>query len=274
MKKVIILFSFIILFASCEDVIDLKLPTTKPRLVIDASINWENTTDGKNQEIKLSLSAPFFNNTIPPANGAEVFITNSSSGVIFNFIEEGDTGVYKTSNFLPELNATYELTVKYKDDIYKATETLLTTSPINRIEQDNESGITKDEISVKAFYNDPEDEKNFYFFEFSDSNSLKPSLSVYNDEFTNGNTNISITYFGEETELTKDMIVTVKKYGVSQRFYNFMNVLLRQVEGSGGGFETQPATVRGNILNTTNQENFPFGYFRLSQVDVYEYIVE
>lgn len=274
MKKVIILFSLIILCTSCEDVIDLKLPTTKPRLVIDASINWKNTTTGKNQKIKLSLSAPFFDNTIPPANGAEVFITNSSSGVVFNFIEEGNTGVYKTSNFQPELNATYELTVKYKNEIYKATETLLATSTINRIEQDNESGITKDEISVKAFYNDPENEKNFYFFEFSNNESLKHSLRIYNDEFTNGNTNISVTYFGEETELEQGMIVTVKNYGVSQQFYDFMNVLLRQVDGSGGGFETQPATVRGNILNTTNQNNFPFGYFRLSQVDVYNYTIE
>lgn len=273
MKKIFLLFSLIILCISCEDVIDLKVPTTKPKLVIDASINWKNTTNGKNQEIKLSLSAPFFDATIPPANGAEVFITNSN-GVIFNFMEQGNTGVYKTSNFQPELNETYELTVKYKNEIYKATETLITTAAINRIEQDNESGITKDEISVKVFYDDPENEKNFYFFEFSDSNSAKPSLSVYNDDFTNGNNNISVTYFGEEVLLEQGMTVTVKKHGVSKRFYEFMNVLLRQVESSGGGFETQPATVKGNIVNTTNKDNFPFGYFRLSQVDVYNYTIQ
>ena len=54
-----------------------------------------------------------------------------------------------------------------------------------------------------------------------------------------------------------------------------MNILLHQNSEEGGGpFETTPATVRGNCINETNPDNFPFGYFRLSEVDEITYIVE
>ena len=57
--------------------------------------------------------------------------------------------------------------------------------------------------------------------------------------------------------------------------YDFMFILLQQSNDEGGGpFETQPATVRGNCVNMTNPDNFPFGYFRLSEVDKIIYTVE
>ena len=54
-----------------------------------------------------------------------------------------------------------------------------------------------------------------------------------------------------------------------------MFILLQQNAADGGGpFETQPATVRGNCINDTNPENFPLGYFRLSEVAELIYTVE
>ena len=63
--------------------------------------------------------------------------------------------------------------------------------------------------------------------------------------------------------------------GVDQEFYNFMFILLQQgSDDSGGPFETQPATVRGNIVNTTNPDNFPLGYFRVSEISTLSYTVQ
>jgi hypothetical protein len=54
-----------------------------------------------------------------------------------------------------------------------------------------------------------------------------------------------------------------------------MFILLQQGSDDGGGpFETQPATVRGNCINITNPNNYPFGYFRLSEVDEVIYTIE
>ncbi|HIC32047.1 MAG TPA: DUF4249 family protein, partial [Flavobacteriaceae bacterium] len=64
MKKLIYI-SLLLLVFNCEEVVDIDLPTTEPKLVIDASLNWFDGTAGNEQEIKLTLSAPFFDAEVP-----------------------------------------------------------------------------------------------------------------------------------------------------------------------------------------------------------------
>ena len=270
MKKIIFIIIVIFTYA-CEDVIDLDLPTSKPRLVIDASINWLKGTSGNEQQIKLSLTAPFFDADVPPANGATVIITDNNDNS-FEFIEDGDTGIYINSAFIPEINGEYNLTVLYKEETYVASEILQPVSEITRVEQNLEGGFTGEETEIKAFFNDPIDEENFYFFEFTPSLPVTPTLDTFNDEFVNGN---EIFGFYVEEDLDPGQSVTIKIHGVSERFYEFMFILLQQIDDGGGGpFETQPATVRGNCINLTNPDNYPLGYFRLSEVDELVYVVE
>ena len=49
-------------FTSCTDVIDVDVPTAPPRLVIEASIDWQKGTSGNFQRVRLSTSTPFFEN--------------------------------------------------------------------------------------------------------------------------------------------------------------------------------------------------------------------
>ncbi|MEH6536305.1 MAG: DUF4249 family protein [Psychroserpens sp.] len=270
MKKYIYILLGLLIF-SCEDVIDVDLNNAGPKLVIDASINWFKNTTGNDQSVKLSLSAPYFDDAVPPATGAEVRIIKASDAV-FIFTEEGTTGIYKNSSFIPQLNETYSLEITYQGETYTATETLKSVVDIDYVEQNDEGGFSGDETELKAFYTDPVDEENYYFFEFISDIPEIPDLEVYDDEFTDGN---QIFGFYTEEELEAGDLVTIRNYGVSERFYEFMFILLQQNSEEGGGpFETQPATVRGNCINETNPENFPLGYFRLSEVAELIYTVE
>ena len=69
--------------------------------------------------------------------------------------------------------------------------------------------------------------------------------------------------------------VTLTLQGISESYYNYMNILLG-IAGSNGGspFQTPPATVRGNIVNQTNFDNYALGFFRLSEIDSMQYTVE
>lgn len=271
MKKLIYTISLICLFTNCEDVIDVNLNTAEPRLVIDAAINWFKNTTGNEQSIKLSLTAPFFNDEVPPANDATVFITDTNNNV-FNFTEEADTGIYRNTNFIPVINETYTLSVTYNGETYTGTETLKSVASIDYVEQENEGGFSGEDIELKAFYTDPANEENYNFFEFISDIPSIPTLEVYEDRFTDGN---QIFGFYTEEDLEAGDLVTIRNYGISERFYQFMFILLQQgSEETGGPFETQPATVRGNCVNTTNPNNFPFGYFRLSEVDELIYTVQ
>ncbi|MFD2543829.1 DUF4249 domain-containing protein [Lacinutrix gracilariae] len=264
----IISFTFL---TSCEDVVDIDLPTSEPKLVIDASINWFKNTPGNEQSIKLSLSAPFYDNEVPPANNAQVIITDTNNNT-FEFIEDGDSGIYQNNNFIPEINGAYLLTINYKGEVYTATETLKSVAEIEYVEQNLEGGFSGEETEIKAYFTDPPDEENYYFFEFIPSLNVTPTLDTFKDEFVNGN---EVFGFYVEEDLDEGESVIIRNYGVSERFYEFIFVLLQQSsENDGGPFETQPATVRGNCINQTNPENYPFGYFRLSEVSEFNYTVE
>jgi hypothetical protein len=54
-----------------------------------------------------------------------------------------------------------------------------------------------------------------------------------------------------------------------------MSILLSIAGNNGGGpFQSPPATVRGNIINTTNPSNYALGYFSLSEMDTKNYTIE
>lgn len=270
MKRVLF-FIMLVGFMSCEDVIDVDLPQSEPKLIIDASINWLKGTSGNFQAIKLSLSAPYFDTNIPPANGAVVKIINSQN-TEFVFEEDGNTGVYINNTFSPIIDETYQLTIIYNNETYTAVETLKSVSPITRVEQEKTGGFLGEDYEIKAFTTDPLDEDNYYLIEFSNDIPTLPTLEVFKDEFVNGNE--VFAYFSDE-DLEIGNEIKIRTYGTSERFYEFMFILLQQTsEGGGGPFETQPATVRGNCINTTNKENYPLGYFRLSEIDEFIYTIQ
>ncbi|SHJ10598.1 DUF4249 domain-containing protein [Algibacter luteus] len=268
-KYVIVLFS--LFFISCEDVIDVDLDTSEPRLVIDASINWIKGTTGETQFIKLSLSAPYFDESIPAASGASVLITDSNSNT-YNFIEEGASGIYVNDSFVPEIGMVYNLLINYNNEIYTASETLMPVVPIEFVEQKNDGGFAGDEIEIKVFYTDPGGIDNYYLFEFIKTSSNSLNLEVYDDEFNDGNR--IFAFHSDETLEAGDELI-IRNAGVSERYYEFFNILLQQTdEQSGDPFQTQPATVRGNCINQTNPEHYPFGYFRASEVDEFIYFID
>lgn len=264
---ILLIFSF---FFSCEDVIELDLPSSEPKLVIDASITWFKGTAGNEQSIKLSLSAPYFDSEIPPASGASVQIEDAD-GNLYVFSEDGNSGIYTNSNFQPVINLEYTLTIIYDGETYAGSEVLTSVVDIDYVEQNLEGGFTGEDIELKAYFTDPADEENYYFFEYIPDAMILPSFDIYNDDFINGN-----LFFGFylEPDLSIGDQVTIRSHGVSQRFYDFMFILLQQTPDEGGGpFETQPASVRGNCINLTNPDNYPLGYFRLSEVSEVVYTI-
>ena len=270
MKNYILILLSAIFCISCEDVIDVDLETSDPRLVIEATVNVEENGT-VSAIVKLSETAPFFDNVIPPVTDAIVTIT-SENGEVFNFPHVGE-GVY-TSDFIPVLETAYTLEVVHNNETYTATESLNTVVPLeDEVEQENDGGFTGEEIELTAFFTDPQGVDNFYLIEILvDDSQTDEGIEAFSDEFFDGNT-IPIFYVNEILE--PGVTVTFNLFGVDEEFFNFMTILLQQIEDGGGGpFETQPATVRGNMINQTNPNNFPLGYFRISEKSTIIYTVQ
>ena len=264
-----ILLSFF--FHSCEEVVDVPLNTEKPRLVVDAGINWYKGTAGNEQKIKLTTTTGFYNQTIPLVSGATVFVKNSVN-TVFDFIEIPNTGEYVCTTFIPQIDEIYTLTVISGGQTYTATETLKSLTPIQELIQKNDGGITGEDIEIRTFYNDPILEENYYMFKFKYSNQVKIDYYVDEDRFYNGNSFFSVT---NNDDLSAGDQVEITHFGISRTYYNYMTVLLSIAGNSGGGpFQSPPATVRGNVVNQTNFDNYALGFFRLSEVDTRNYTIQ
>ncbi len=265
--KITLLLLMILGIYSCEEVVDVKLEESEPRLVVEASILWKKETTGNFQIIRLTTTAPFFEDSTPPAEEAEVTV-RSENGDLYIF-EELEPGFYINDFFQPELNESYSLQIIYKDEIYIATESLIPVSSLEYVEQSTGGGFGGGDIELRAYYFDPPDVENYYFFRFLYEDL---SIQISEDEFTDGN--LTFAYFSNE-DLVPGEEVAFEIQGISKRFYEYMFILRSQAGTNGGGpFQTQPTTVRGNIINTTNPDNFAFGYFRLSETDFLEYTIQ
>jgi hypothetical protein len=270
MKKIMYLIA-LVLFASCEDVVDIDLETASPKLVIEANILWKKGTTGNEQRIKLSTTTGFYSTEIPTVSNATVFITNSST-TVFNFIEiVPNTGEYICTNFVPVVNENYTLTVIVNGVTYKATQTLLATPDIDYVEQTTVQGIGGDLIQVKFFFQDNGLEDNNYLIIVKKSDEVIPELGAISDEFFQGN---QMFGFYSDDELEAGNQLTFGLQGMSLRYYNYMNKLINIVGSAGNPFATPPATLRGNIINQTDSNNYPLGYFHMSEVDTEEYTIQ
>jgi len=280
MKSYILKLSFAIslLFMSCTDVIDVEVPEAPPRLVIEASLDWEKGTPGNSQLIKLSMSTPYFDNLLEtPVSGASVKVINNADQTEVVFIDMNN-GNYTTEVFSPVMGQSYTLMVLYNEELYLASETMTPVTDITEVYQSRENGFDNDALEVNIDFIDPAGIDNYYLSKFQRRGDPFQTLFDVKDEFTDGN-RMSIFYeklededAGEEEFVPGD-IVDISLLGLSEPYYNYIKLLIEQSQ-SGGPFSTIPAEIKGNCINQSSPENYAFGYFRLSEVDKRVYTFE
>lgn len=270
MKNIVYLLA-IVLFASCETQVDIPLNTSNPKLVIDANILWQKGTSGSTQKIKLTTTTDFYSSVIPVVSGATVIVTNSTN-TVFIFTETPNTGEYICANFVPIINESYTLTVQYAGQNYTATEKLLATPKIILpIQQTTVQGFGGDVIQVKFLFQDNGSEINYYLIGVKNPFDIATKYRAQKDEFFQGNQMFGF-YTDKDLKSGDQLFFSLK--GISLRYFNYMEKLVSMSGGNGGSpFATPPATLRGNIKNQTDENNYPLGYFHLSEIDTMNYTV-
>lgn len=259
---------FVLLFSGCSNIVELDLKAGDPKLVIDAQIIWEKGTDGSQQTIKISRMAPYYSPTIPKVSGAQVRVENTA-GTIFTF-NETEPGLYVCTNFVPVINMEYKLFVQVDGQSLTATEKLVSVPPIDKVEQELQPDISgPDFIVVSFYYKDPANEVNYYLTDYKVDYQAYPEYTATSDEFVNGN-EINQKFGG--TDLKPGKVMEITHRGISKNFYNYMNLILEAA--SSNPFGAVPGNIRGNIINTTDANNFALGYFRVCEANHVLYTVK
>ena len=265
----LVILSCVFTLVSCEEVVDIDLSESeaglRPRLVIEASINHFPEKDSipelTEAFVFLSTTAPFFDTIRPVVELAEVTIYDPVNDITYDFKFQEEFGVF-VSNFVPEFDIPYELEVLYEGQRFVSTTQMQPTSPIVEVSQediDTSTGLFDDQNKeVRVVIADDESRRNFYLVDFDKGNFI-----TTNDRFYNGQS-FDFSYFYEKAEIGETL--TIKALGMDRRFVQFMETILSQSGENGGGpFATPAATVRGNIVNRTEPDFYPLGYFRISE---------
>lgn len=255
----------------CTKVVQVDLETAAPKLVIDASIDWVKGTTGNEQKIILSTTTGYYSTTFPTVSGADIVVTNASN-TVFSFTEKPTTGEYICSNFHPVIGETYTLKVVLNGETYTATETCIGAPNIeHNITQSNNGGFGGDEVEITYYYRDNGNEENHYLQRILSPVSTFPDYKAEDDKNSQGN--LMQGSFSDKDLKAGDPI-NIRLYGISRRYYDYFRKLLVASGAGSGPFQTTPGSVRGNIINQTHFENFAYGYFRLSEVDVKDYTIK
>lgn len=276
---------FIVFFStSCEDVVDIEVPSESPRLAVDGLIRINAEESTTTAQIRASLTSSFFNG-LAPANLTSISIVNPdyepSSPVDEKelFLSEVVPGVYEgTKNTLFFTEGELQLHIEHDGQNYLARTRYVPSVPIQSVEQGDQTLFSGNETEIVVSFTDDAERNDFYLFDFDFEEYL-----VTEDEFYQGQT-FTFSYFYEEVDENQE--VNISLLGIDESFFNYMNQLIVQSGGDQGPFQTPAATVRGNIINITgiedinspygieNPDNFALGYFAVSQEFTKTIIIE
>lgn len=259
MKNALLAFAILLLW-SCEDPIDITLPAYEKRVVIDAMLWRPISANTGTLEVILSHTTDFYNNDMPYIENANVSL--STQNVTYT-VQENTNGRYIIEDIPVSLNSIYNLSVVIEDVTYTASESLVLSTPIDNITQGEETLFSGKETEAIVQFTDLPEEGNFYLMDFGYNN-----LFVTRDEFYN-NQQLTFSFFYDEY-FPKNTPTPIYLMGVDKAFYTYMQILISHAGQDGGGpFATAKSTLRGNIKNTTNPDDFPLGYFRVVERDTF-----
>jgi len=190
--------------------------------------------------------------------------------LVINFEESNfEPGTYTPSDGSTfwDFDSDYELTIIDNDQTYTATTKIIPTVPFDDITQGDGALFDGDETEIVISFTDDGNRENFYLFDF-DFNLFLAS----EDRFYQGQ-KFNFSYFYEDMVVGQN--IRIKILGIDKRYFEYSELIIDQSEQEGGNpFRTPPAVLRGNISNISDPNNFPLGYFNLSETDSFDITIQ
>ena len=270
MKKILYIIAASLVFAACEKIVDIEIPSEDPRLVIESEIY--NIKDI--WKVKLSLSQPYFDqDSADDVSSALVFITEMGGDTVF--LNYTDTGMYVSADSHQCIvGNSYELNVVYKDQTYSANEQLQNAFPIDTLmsfflSPNDRSFPTGTYVFVQG--KSDSFKTNYYLFKTYRNDTLKSS-DLDDDRF--GSVSLLNSLFNvndilREIDLGKlprpilfdveeNDTVRVEQFALTEEYYKFLTDVNAQQSRSGTPFDPPPANPNNNLSNGA------LGYFAVA----------
>ena len=277
MKNIILFATALLLFTACEEVVtdQINIADTEALLVIEGGIERSRTNLNAPQQVRLTTTTNFLDNSPPPVvDNAEVIISDTERSYVLTYT--GD-GVYSTDELVPQLGTSYELEIIWEGKHYYAKDQLNEVPLIDSIysEFEPETGITDEGYFVKINSADPAGVANFYHYRVYRNGELinlpdpgNARTLIVDDEFFDGQYRTGINP-NEEVVFEPGDRAEVEQIGISESYYQFLFEIYEITGNQGIPFagNPPPASIRGNVLSAEPENYKALGYFYTVDID-------
>lgn len=251
--KYILLFLSLSFLVSCEQEMILDLKTAEPQIVIDAAISGYAPCT-----VYLSLSHSFYDNSsYEKISGATIVLTDGVGNVETLIEDNNNPGKYISTEIFGETGRTYSLKVTLDDKTYEASATIPTLVPLQEIHLYEIKAGDKSWYSPSVEFDDPIDEKNYYYFIVTVNDRILRSVYLDDDEHRNGKRVHRILFFDKEDnddeELKTGDNIMVEMQTLDYGMYKF--------------YQTWQSYAGGNANPATNFTGGVLGCFKAYNTD-------
>jgi hypothetical protein len=262
-----IVLSLILL--SCDEPFVLDIAQTPPKVVIEALV----TDRPEYQSVRVSRSAGFYDSgETPRVTDATVLVTDDAGGefpFVHNPLGSADSaGIYVPAvPFAGVVGRRYFLKVVADNISYEASDVLSTVIPLDSLSYEKDEDEVEDPefegryYEVRLFAKEPQDEDNYYLFQFYRNDSL--TFANDTDIYYSDDALLAENIDGIPTPIYYSLgdTAVVQAFSISRPAYIYFNDLFSLLNGdSGGMFGPVPSSPR------TNLSNGALGFFQVSSV--------
>jgi hypothetical protein len=291
LKKIIIALSVSFVFSACIKQLDVNTRNEKPILVVEGAI----TTDTIPYTVKLSYTGPFIRTAQIPDDhiekDAQVTITDDQ-GYATTLAYKGE-GVYETTdlNYIGKVGRSYSIIIELKDGkkYISSPEKINPAVPFSNINVRFIADFNLEHPAYLGTYidtRDPLDQENYYRwtfyswlmrqthgvpcgfscveYEYCFQKFTDDEIRIFSDAAINGNQILNqfigrsyIYAFGKH-------YIDIRQLSISRANYQFLEKLQEQQTRVGTTLDPLPASVKGNVYNAADANDFALGYFSAS----------
>ena len=252
-KRCIPYILFVLIFSSCEKVIDINLDNVEKKYVIEAVL----TDRAGTAKVLITQTKDFDeDNNFPGISGATVTI--KETGGATTTLTETSAGKYESPALTGISGKTYHLSVIIAGKTFSAISTMPQKVNLDTIYTTDEFIFTDTRKIVNADFKDPTGRGNNYRF-IQYVNGLKEKqLFIQNDDYTDGRINNNKLYYfpddnDDSTIIKSGNTVVIDLLCIDPNSYKYWFSLDRS--STGGGNQATPSNP------VTNMQGGALGYF-------------
>ena len=240
MTRSILLTAFaIVIFTSCEKVIEIDLNEADRKLVVEAFVSNDSTFN----YTKITKTGSFYQtDAFETVKGAKVTLSDEF-GNSYSTTEK-ESGYYYYNNFTANSNTKYTLFIEAENEKISAETYLPELTKIDSLgfEFREATGFYEAGYSVSAYFTDNGNVKNYYRFKVYKSDSLFDNLFYLDDQFYNGISGRANVW---QLSFQKNDTVNIDMISIDQYTYNYLAGLEQIIDG--GGQSAAPGNPQSNI---------------------------